>query len=148
MAHIMIAEHNKSAASYLYKSLKQEGNTVTIADNSIDAWTTAGGLEEYDIMMIDVVMPGLDGFVLAQKALQANPGLQIIFITGFAAVAMDTYNTPSYAPSPMTSRPFHLKDMPARVHYMMGEADIPYENTTANNSNNVVYAEFGQTKAG
>jgi len=144
----MIAEHNKSAASYLYKSLKQEGNTVTIADNSIDAWATASGPEEYDIMMIDVVMPGLDGFVLAQKALQANPGLQIIFITGFAAVAMDTYNTPSYAPSPMTSRPFHLKDMPARVHYMMGEADIPYENAPANNSNNVVYAEFGQTKAG
>jgi two-component system cell cycle response regulator CpdR len=150
MAHIMIAEHNKAAATYMYKALKQAGNTITITDNALDSWATANGHDDYDIMMIDVVMPGLDGFVLAQKALQENPGLQIIFITGFAAVAMDTYNTPSYAPQPMTSRPFHLKDITARVRYMMGEADMPTQtyNTPNTSNNNIVYAEFGQKKTG
>ena len=78
--------------------------------------------------------------------------MQIIFITGFAAVAMDTYNTPSYAPRPMTSRPFHLRDISARIKFYMGEADLPFEHIYGQQdgqqaSDNVVYATFGEAQA-
>ncbi|MCC7037478.1 MAG: response regulator, partial [Alphaproteobacteria bacterium] len=89
MAKILIAEHNSTTAAYLAATLKKAGNTVESVDNCLDAWRVSSR-DSYDVLLVNVVMPGIDGFVLAQKALQDNPGLQVIFITGFAGVAMDT----------------------------------------------------------
>jgi len=114
MARILVAEHNRTTSAYLHAALKKAGNTVDVVDNCLDAWRVSSD-DRYDILLVDVVMPGIDGFILAQKALQENPELQIIFVTGFAGVAMDTYATPAYAPAPITTRPFHLKDIVSRV---------------------------------
>ena len=103
MAKILIAEHNSTTAAYLAATLKKAGNTVESVDNCLDAWRVSSR-DSYDVLLVNVVMPGIDGFVLAQKALQDNPGLQVIFITGFAGVAMDTHATPAYAPAPVTRR--------------------------------------------
>ncbi len=150
MARILIAEDNKDTAVYVKALLKKAGyRQIEVVDNSLDAWraTTHG---EFDVLMIDVLLPGIDGFILAQKALQDNPAMQIVFITGFAGVAMDTFNTPNYAPQPYTSAPFHLNEIVSRIRFLLGEADLPAgasmpRTTTANDASldNVVYADFG-----
>ena len=142
MTRILVAEHNKTTSAYLYNALKKAGNSVDVVDNCLDAWRVSSN-DCYDILVVDVVMPGIDGFILAQKALQENPELQIIFVTGFAGVAMDTYATPAYAPAPITTRPFHLKDIVSRVRYLMGQGGLPsYQPQPAGNPDNVVYANF------
>ena len=140
MARILIAEHNQATSNYLSAALRKAGNSVAFVDNCLDAWR-ASSKEDFDILLVDVVMPGIDGFVLAQKALQENPSLQVIFITGFAGVAMDMQATPAYAPAPVTTRPFHLKEIASRVRYLMGQGSLPL--TAAQPSEgNVVYADF------
>lgn len=148
MAHILIAEHNQTTASYLAAALRKAGNSVTLADNCLDAWRVSTR-ETFDILLVDVVMPGVDGFVLAQKALQDNAELKVIFITGFAGVAMDTQATPSYAPAPITTRPFHLTEIAARVRYLMGLGGLPSKASTPSleASENVVYADFSRKEA-
>lgn len=148
MARILVAEHNEEIASYLASSLKDGGHNVILTDNSLDAWRTSGQFE-FDVLIVDIVMPGMDGFVLAQKALQANPYLHVIFITGFAAVAMDTYNSPDYSPQPVTTAPFHLKDISARVRYLMGDLTaLPKADPEMyhSGSENIVYADFKSRK--
>ena len=149
MARILVAEHNKAISSYLMTSLKQAGHNVVLTESSLEAWRVSGQFE-FDILIVDIVMPGMDGFVLAQKALQANPYLHVIFVTGFAAVAMDTYNSPEYAPQPMTTAPFHLKDIGTRIRYMMGDLTaLPVDNYNKNNTEgteNIVYADFGRKR--
>ena len=140
MARVLIAEHNQTVASYLAASLKKAGNTIETVDNYLDAWRSASR-NSFDILMVDVVMPGIDGFVLAQKILQDNPDLQVIFITGFAGVAMDTQATPAYAPAPITMRPFHLREAASRIRYLMGIGGLPAAETSGSD-NNVVYANF------
>ncbi|MDD9901455.1 MAG: response regulator [Alphaproteobacteria bacterium] len=144
MAKILIVEDNQTTLEYLYKSLKKDGHAVISQDNSLDAWR-ATNADVFDIMIIDVAMPGIDGFVLAQKALQENPSLDIIFITGFAAVAMDTYATPAYAPSPVTTRPFHLTQMAARIRHLMGHGGLPQTAETGDGT--VIYADFANSKS-
>ena len=146
MARILIAEHNQTTSSYLAAALKKAGNSVLQTDNCLDAWRVSSK-ENFDILLVDVVMPGIDGFILAQKALQDNPGLQIIFITGFAGVAMDTQATPAYAPAPITTRPFHLKDIVRRVRYLMGQGGLPLAASPLITGNNVVYADFAREAA-
>jgi len=140
MAKVLIAEHNQTVANYLTAQLKKAGNSVTVVDNYLDAWRSASQ-NSYDILMVDVVMPGIDGFVLAQKILQDNPELQVIFITGFSGVAMDTQATPAYAPAPITMRPFHLREAASRIRYLMGMGGLP-NTELSNNDGNVVYADF------
>ena len=147
MSRILIAAHSNAVSKFIQKQLRTGHHQIDVKSNSADAWKAMNNAE-YDVMMIDIVMPGVDGFTMAQKALKTNPGLQIIFITGFAAVAMDTYNTPTYAPRPMTSKPFHLKDITKRVSFYLGEADLPFENIYAKQDalaqDNVIYARFGE----
>jgi len=144
MTQVLAVEHNTSTLTYLKADLKKSGNYVDAFDNSLEAWK-ALSKNDYDILLVNISMPGMDGFSLAQRALEDNPGLQVIFITGFAAVVMDTYNTPAYSPKPLTSRPFHLKDIGARVKYLMGEGDFPVQKIIEqNNKNNIVYCDFSE----
>lgn len=143
MAKILIAEHNESTAEYLSGKLKKGGHTIDVVDNCLDAWRSFSK-ETFDVLLIDIVMPGVDGFVLAQKALQDNPALQIIFITGFAGVAMDTYSTPAYAPAPITTRPFHLREISSRIRFLMGQGGLPLQYTSSASGNTVVYADFSR----
>lgn len=145
MAKILIAEHNHTTASFLQNVLKRAGNAVILADNCLDAWR-ASSRESFDVLMVDVSMPGIDGFVLAQKALQDNPLLQVIFITGFAGVAMDTAATPVYAPAPVTMRPFHLKEIAGRVRFLLGIGGLPQTSNTTHNDN-IIYADFTNKSA-
>lgn len=140
MAKILVAEQNTTTAAYLARTLKKAGHSLQIVDNSLDVWRAANR-EAFDVLVIDIVMPGIDSFVLAQKALQENPDLQIIFLTGFAAVAMDTYSTPAYAPAPITTSAFHLSEINARIRYLMGQGGLPARGTSSSNSK-VIYADF------
>jgi two-component system cell cycle response regulator CpdR len=141
MARILVAEHNPTTANYLKAELKKAGHTVEHVDNCLDAWRASAN-NQYDVFMVDVVMPGIDSFVLVQKTLQENPDMQIIFITGFAGVAMQSFADPSYIP--VTTRPFHMKEIAARVRHMLGHGVLPITMHTASNEGNVVYADFSQ----
>lgn len=143
MARILIAEHNHTTRAYLQSALKKAGHQVETVDNCLDAWRVSSAAD-HDVLLLDVVMPGIDSFVLAQRALQENPHLQIIFITGFAGVAMDSFTEVSYLPAPVTTRPFHLKDIAARVRYLLGMGGLPAASHTPEPRGNVIYADFAQ----
>jgi len=147
MAHILIAEHNQTIASYLAAKLRKAGNSVVLADNCLDAWKMSTK-ESFDVLLIDIIMPGVDSFVLAQKALQDTPDLQVVFITGFAGVAMDMHATPSYAPTPVTTRPFHLAEIVSRVRHLMGQGSpLLKAAPPAPAGGNVRYADFSRKNA-
>ena len=144
MARILVAENNQSIAAYVSGLLKKSCHRVEMVDNSLDAWR-ASGTENYDILILSASMPGIDGFVLAQRALQENPSLQVIFVTGFSAVAMDTGKTPFYAPQPFTTRPFHLADLGLHVNALAGFAQVQEEEQKI--SGTVVYPDFTRKSA-
>lgn len=141
MARILIAEHNKTTMAYLKTTLKKAGHDVDAVDNCLDAWRATANAQ-HDVLLLDVVMPGIDTFVLAQRALQENPELCVIFITGFAGVAMDSFSEISYLAAPSTTQPFHLKDIAARVRYLLGHGNLPARTAPASGGGNVIYASF------
>ncbi|MCK5555554.1 MAG: response regulator [Alphaproteobacteria bacterium] len=141
MARVLIAEHNKTTSSYLSATLKKEGNSVEIVDNALEAWK-ASSKENFDILLVNILIPEMDGFVLAQKVLQKNSALRIIFITGFAGIAMETKSTPTHSQVVFTSRPFHLNEINSRIRYLMGEGGMPMKSTQKDVCDNVVYADF------
>jgi two-component system, cell cycle response regulator CpdR len=72
----------------------------------------------FDLLLTDIVMPGVDGIELARKAAEVDPAMKIVFITGFAAVALNPANqAPSTAK--VLSKPFHLRELVSEVEKVM-----------------------------
>jgi two-component system cell cycle response regulator CpdR len=95
--------------SFLGRSLEKAGYDVVSVENGTDALPLlASG--HFDLLLTDIVMPGMDGIELARRATKMYPDLKVMFITGFAAFALDKkQGTPPNAK--ILQKPFHLKDL-------------------------------------
>jgi len=120
MLRILLAEDDESMRLYLARALERVGYRVT----SVDRATAALPLLEsqpFDLLLTDIVMPEMDGIELAQKAAEIAPGIRVMFITGFAAVALKAGRKAPDAK--ILSKPFHLKDLVAEVERMFQSED-------------------------
>lgn len=100
---------------YLARALEKAGYAVT----AVDRGTVALPLIQpgrFDLLLTDIVMPEMDGIELAQKAGVVAPEMQIMFITGFAAVTLRAGKEVPNAK--VLSKPFHLRELVGEVDRM------------------------------
>ena len=117
MATILLAEDDESLRKFLAQALIRAGHDVTDFGDGSEAWECLKGAG-FDLLLTDIVMPGMDGIELAKRAAEMNAALKIMFITGFAAVAL---HPSSQAPkqAKVLSKPFHLREIVAEVDRMI-----------------------------
>src|ERR1700761_6480705 len=121
MAHILLAEDDESLRRFLAAALVKAGHTVTEFGDGDEAFNCLQGFR-FDLLLTDIVMPGMDGIELAKRAAEMNHALKIMFITGFAAVALHpSSQTPKQARVP--SKPFPLREIVAEVDRMIAEVE-------------------------
>ena len=65
--------------------LEECGYIVLTALNGATALVTLRNHPQIDLLFTDIVMPGLDGVEMARRACQENPGLKVLFTSGYAA---------------------------------------------------------------
>jgi two-component system, cell cycle response regulator CpdR len=117
MVKILLAEDDNDMRRFLVKALEKAGHNVTSFGEGASAFEKMQG-ETFDLLLTDIVMPEMDGIELARRAAELDPALKIMFITGFAAVAL---NPDSKAPkeAKVLSKPFHLRDLVDEVNRLM-----------------------------
>jgi two-component system, cell cycle response regulator CpdR len=117
MGRILLAEDDEDMRRFLVKSLENAGYQVVSFDNGLSAYERLRE-EPFNLLLTDIVMPEMDGIELARKAAELDPDLKIMFITGFAAVAL---NPDMQAPkdAKILSKPFHLRDLVHEVGRLM-----------------------------
>jgi two-component system cell cycle response regulator CpdR len=120
MIKILLAEDDSSMREYLARALERVGYSVKAVGCGTEAMPLLEG-ESFDLLLTDIVMPEMDGIELAQKAGVIDPSIRVMFITGFAAVALQSGRTAPEAK--MLSKPFHLKDLVAEVDRMFQTED-------------------------
>ena len=109
---ILLAEDDNDMRRFLAKALENAGFEVSSYDNGMSAYKRLRE-EPFEMLLTDIVMPEMDGIELAQKASVMDADIRVMFITGFAAVALQSGRTAPEAK--MLSKPFHLKDLVAEV---------------------------------
>lgn len=117
MATILLAEDDNSMREFLAKALRRAGHNVVAVSDGVDALAQLADVE-YDLLLADVVMPGMDGIEVARRATKKQPGLRVMFITGFAAVALRAREQ-SPKNARVLSKPFHLRDLVDQVEVML-----------------------------
>lgn len=116
MPRILLAEDDDSLRGFLARALERAGFEVRACADGEEAAAVLD--QDWDLLLTDIVMPGMDGIEVARQAAARQPDMRIMFITGFAAVALAAADrTPAGAK--VLSKPIHLREIVGEVERMM-----------------------------
>jgi two-component system cell cycle response regulator CpdR len=117
LQRILLAEDDEDMRRFLVRALSKAGYEIVSFNNGLDAYERLKE-EPFTLLLTDIVMPEMDGIELARRASELDPDLKIMFITGFAAVAL---NPDNQAPkdAKILSKPFHLRDLVDEVSRLL-----------------------------
>ncbi len=114
MKRILVAEDEASIREFIVINLKRGGYDVTEAENgrqALDIYEKNGG--NFDVAILDIMMPEMDGISLCKELRQRSPGIGIIFLTAKTQeidkvtglmVGADDYVTKPFSPSELMAR--------------------------------------------
>ncbi|CAH1650075.1 Transcriptional regulatory protein AruR [Hyphomicrobiales bacterium] len=135
-AHILVVDDEVRIRDMLHRYFDGEGFKVTLADGG-PAMRAVLEREHIDLVLLDLMMPGDDGFVLA-KEIRARPDIGIIMLTGRSDM-IDRVVGLEVGADDYIAKPFHLREVHARVKSVLrrlqpggrpaGQADATVEQT-------------------
>ena len=114
MAHILIAEDERSINNLMAANLRLVGHTC---DQVMDGEAALAGVQqtEYDLLLLDVMLPGIDGFALKGR-LPAE--LPVIYVTAKANLA-DKLRGLGLDADDYIVKPFEILELLARVENVL-----------------------------
>ena len=116
LARILLAEDDDSLRGFLTRALERAGYEVVACP---DGEAAVQALDQtFEVLLTDIVMPGIDGIEVARIAAARHPNLRIMFITGFAAVALSAGER-APAGAKVLAKPVHLREIVAEVERMI-----------------------------
>lgn len=87
MAVVMVVDDEPDVLNTLGSIITRAGHNTLKAANGIAALDLLDQNGDLDLLLTDVLMPGLNGFNLARMALMRRPSLKVLFLTGFFDIA-------------------------------------------------------------
>ncbi|GAB94148.1 DNA-binding response OmpR family regulator [Kineosphaera limosa] len=113
MSRILIAEDEPRIASFVAKGLGASGFTTTIVEDGASALAHAVG-GEYDLIILDVGLPAMDGFEVLRRLRGTGSALPVIILTARDSAA-DTIAGLEGGADDYMSKPFSFGELLARI---------------------------------
>jgi DNA-binding response OmpR family regulator len=120
MSRILIAEDEVRISSFVEKGLRAAGYTTTVTANGDDALGFARS-GDYDLVLLDVGLPGINGFEVLRRLRLVDPVLPVIMLTARASLS-DTVAGLDGGASDYMPKPFKFDELLARVRLRMRDA--------------------------
>ncbi|HET9616884.1 MAG TPA: response regulator [Pseudolabrys sp.] len=111
---ILLVEDEEGLRALNARGLASRGYTVLEASNGVEAIEVLEREGHVDLVVSDVVMPEMDGPTLLKELRRRDPGLKVIFVSGYAEEAF-AKNLPSNEQYAFLAKPFTLKQLVAEV---------------------------------
>jgi two-component system, OmpR family, response regulator len=111
---ILLIEDDAETAAYVSKGLREQGHTVDHAADGRDGLFLAAG-EPFDVMIIDRMLPGLDGLAIVKTLRGAGVNVPILFLTTMSGIA-DRVQGLDAGGDDYLVKPFALTELLARVN--------------------------------
>ena len=118
-ARILVAEDDPAVQNFVARALSLQQHSVTAVNDGLQA-LEALERETFDLLLTDIVMPGLDGIALALKVARDHPDLPILLMTGYSAERQRAHNLDELI-SRVLVKPFTLKQIRDAVAEVLGE---------------------------
>ncbi|OGB04280.1 MAG: DNA-binding response regulator [Burkholderiales bacterium RIFCSPHIGHO2_12_FULL_69_20] len=110
---LLVIEDEVKLAQYLYKGLSENGHVVDLAHDGIEGRRLAIG-GEYDLVLLDVMLPGIDGFGVLQAIRAEKRHLPVLMLTARDRVE-DRVRGLEQGADDYLVKPFAFSELLARV---------------------------------
>ncbi len=115
---VLIVEDVSEILDVLVQVLLARGLRVFAARNGYEALPILRG-EPVDLLLADIVMPGMDGVQLATQAKLIRPGIKVLFATGYAQKATERN---AMRLGPVLFKPIRQPQLIREVEMLLGPA--------------------------
>ena len=113
---ILLAEDEEGVRMFLEMALKRAGHRVIAAGTGPDALTAGqNAMQPINLLITDVVMPGLSGPDVADQLRRIHPGMRVLFLSGYASHPALPESVAA-EPASFLQKPFSVETLLARVH--------------------------------
>ena len=109
MARILVAEDDPAVQSFVARALIHHGHEVNAVDDGLQALESLSG-DSFELLITDIVMPGLDGIALALKVARDYPAMPVLMMTGYSAERQRAHNLEELI-CQVVVKPFSLKQI-------------------------------------
>ena len=112
---ILVVEDNEAIRELSARALRRRGYSVHEARNAEEAieWSQSSGVK-LDLLVTDVIMPGLSGPNLAARLMTQTPRLRVLYMSGFTDDAMPAHGK-YWGGVPLLQKPFTPGQLAERV---------------------------------
>jgi two-component system, OmpR family, response regulator len=111
---VLLVEDDRKIASFVKKGLKEQGFQVDACDNGDDGYDLASG-QAYDVILLDILLPGRDGLSILRGLREAKNTVPVILITARSAL-QERVEGLNLGADDYLSKPFFLEELLARIH--------------------------------
>jgi DNA-binding response OmpR family regulator len=120
---IFVVEDDRRLAELLSQGLSEEGHSPIVAFDGRDAFDIARH-EPFDLLILDVMLPGMDGFTIAKRLRELNNRTPILMLTARDAT-QDVVHGLDLGADDYLTKPFSFDVLFARVRAVARRGPIP-----------------------
>jgi two-component system, OmpR family, response regulator len=123
--HVLVVEDEVKMAALIRRGLDEQGLTADVAPTGEDALVMAGA-SEYDAIVLDVILPGIDGFATCRRLRQDGVWAPVLMLTARGAVEDRVAGLDGGADDYLT-KPFSFAELLARLRALVrrGQRERP-----------------------
>jgi len=128
VARILIVEDEPRIASFVAKGLRADGYLATVAGDGREGLDQALS-GEFDLMVLDIGLPGMDGFEVLDQLRAQGSRLPVIVLTARDSVT-DTVSALEGGADDYMSKPFRFAELLARIRLRLrtsGDPGFPHD---------------------
>jgi DNA-binding response OmpR family regulator len=121
--HVLIVEDEKRMAELLKKGLEEENHSVSVVHDGRDALEVAQSLE-FDAIVLDLMLPGVDGFDVARRLRKNGNKTPILILTARDTVP-DVVKGLDIGADDYMTKPFSFEEFLARLRSVSRRGPAP-----------------------
>lgn len=114
---ILIVEDELDLANALARGLRQQGYAVDIAVTGEEGWEK-GEVNEYDLAILDLNLPEMDGLEVCRRLRDSKPELLILMLTARSRLE-DKVTGLDLGADDYLVKPFHFEELTARIRALL-----------------------------
>lgn len=128
--HIVLVEDNQILAKATMRVLKQEGYAPTYFTDGAEAerWLIAND-GSYDLVILDILLPGMDGFTICRNMRAAKVHVPILMLTSKDTLE-DTVEGLDCGADDYLKKPIEAEELLARIRMLLRRPPLPDEDVT------------------
>ncbi len=118
---ILVVDDEEDVRALTAEMLEEDGHSIMVAADG-DAALRVLATEEFDLMLADYMMPGMNGVELMRRAVALQPQMRVMLVTGYAELG-EVGGMAGLRPEQVLRKPFRSGELLRRIDQVLGSRE-------------------------